>query len=161
LLGMFMGSALAQVLGDVEKDVAPQTLGMVFKNARTGQKKSLEVISEQLKIRKVFLQAIENEQFDMLPGGVYTVGFIRSYAKYLNLDHDAIIEQLKDESFFSPVRLPVVGDEQHFPTTRFVPSGMVFVGLLLVVLCAVAAYFFLDETPIHINWPDTSLKATL
>ncbi len=156
-----MGSALAQVLDDVEKDTSPQTLGLIFKVARTKQQKSLEVISEQLKIRKVFLQAIENEQFEMLPGGVYTVGFIRSYAKYLNLDHDAIIEQLKDESFFVPVRLPTVGDEQHFPTTRFVPSSMVFIGLLLLILCAISAYLFLDESPIHINWPNTVSKTTL
>jgi len=156
-----MGSAAARVLDDVEKDAIPETLGLMFKTKRTNQKITLEVISEQLKIRKVFLQAIENEQFDELPGGVYTIGFIRSYAKYLNLDHDAIIEQLKDESFFTPVQLTTVGDEQHFPTNRFVPSGMVFIGLLLLALCAMSAYFFLDEAPLHINWPNTESKAAL
>jgi cytoskeleton protein RodZ len=148
-----MGIALAKVSEEVDKDVVPQTLGMIFRSARTRQNKDLEAISEQLKIRKVFLQAIENEQFDILPGGVYTIGFIRSYAQYLGLDHDAIIDQLKDESFCSPVRLSSVGDEQHFPTTRFVPSTMVFIGLLLLVLCGISAYFFLEDAPIHINWP--------
>lgn len=156
-----MGIALAKISEEVDKEVAPQTLGMVFRSARMRQDKNLEAISEQLKIRKVFLQAIENEQFDILPGGVYTVGFIRSYAQYLGLDHNAIIEQLKDESFFSPVRLSSVGDEQHFPTTRFVPSTMVFIGLLLLVLCGISAYFFLEDAPIHINWPSVMTKASL
>ena len=156
-----MGSTTARVLDDVEKDAMPQTLGLIFKTERTNQRITLEVISEQLKIRKVFLQAIEDEQFDELPGGVYTIGFIRSYAKYLNLDHDAIIEQLKDESFFTPVQLTTVGDEQHFPTNRFVPSGMVFIGLLLLALCAMSAYFFLDDEPLHINWPNTNSKTAL
>lgn len=158
-----MASALAQVLDDddvAEKNATPQTLGAIFKTARVKQKKTLEVISDQLKIRKVFLQAIENEQFDVLPGGVYTVGFIRSYAKYLNLDHDFVIEQLKNESFFSPVRLSTVGDEQHFPTTRFVPGNMIFVGLSLLILCGIAAYLFLGDAPIHINWP-TPIKPVL
>ncbi len=156
-----MGNAVAKVLDDIEMDVVPQTLGLMFKTERTKQGVTLEVISEQLKIRKVFLQAIENEQFDELPGGVYTVGFIRSYAKYLNLDHDAIIDQLKDESFFTPTPLKSVGDEQHFPTNRFVPSGMVFIGLLLLALCALSAYFFLDDEPLHINWPSTGSKSAL
>ena len=151
LLGVYMGSAAVKVLDDIEMNTVPQTLGLIFKTERTKQKLTLEVISEQLKIRKIFLQAIENEQFDELPGGVYTIGFIRSYAKYLNLDQEAIIEQLKDEKFFKPISLPTVGDMQHFPTTRFVPSGMVIVGLLLLVFCAISAYIFFDDVPVHIN----------
>ncbi len=147
-----MSGVAAQVLENVEANELPQTLGLVFKTQRLNQKKSLEAISEQLKIRKVFLQAIEEEQFDQLPGGVYTVGFIRTYAQHLGLDHDEIIEQLKDESFFLPVQLTSVGDEQHFPTNRFVPSGMVIVGLFLLILCAISAYIFLDDAPVHINW---------
>ncbi len=154
-----MGSALAQVVDNVENDITSETLGAIFKNARMLQNKNLEIISEHLKIRKVFLEAIENEQFEQLPGGVYTVGFIRSYAKYLNLDHDAIIDQLKDEKFFKPISLPTVGDMRHFPTTRFVPSGMVIVGMLLLVFCAISAYIFFDDVPVHINW--SNLKPNL
>lgn len=148
----YMGSVAAQALENVEENEVPQTLGFIFKTQRLSQKKSLESIAEQLKIRKIFLQAIEEEQFDELPGGVYTVGFIRTYAQYLGLDHDTIIERLKNESFFLPVRLTSVGDEQHFSKNRFVPSGMIIVGLFLLILCAISAYIFLDDAPVHINW---------
>ena len=154
-----MNSAAAQVLESV-KDGEPRTLGLVFKTRRLDQKKTLEEVAEQLKIRKIFLQAIEDEQFDQLPGGVYTVGFIRTYAQYLGLDHEVIIEQLKDESFFLPVQLSTVGDIQHFPTNRFVPSGMIIVGIFFLLLCAVTAYVFLDDATVHINW-HTDSKPTL
>ncbi len=87
------------------------------------------------------------------------MGFIRSYAKYLDLDHDAVVEQFKSENFFTPANLPVVGDAQHFPTVRFVSNGMVVAGLFLLILCATAAYVFFDDIPVHINWPQ--LKPTL
>lgn len=147
-----MGIALAKTDDECEVYANLEAVGSVFKTARLQQNKRLEVVSEQLKIRKVFLEAIENEQFEQLPGGVYTVGFIRSYAKYLNLDHDLIINQLKDEKFFRPANLPAVGDAQHFPSTRFVPSSMVVFGILLFVFCAVSAYIFFDDVPVHINW---------
>ena len=147
-----MASALAKMESGYGVYTGPDTIGSIFKSARLHQNKKLEVIAEQLKIRKVFLEAIENEQFEQLPGGVYTVGFIRSYARYLNLDHDLIIDQLKDEKFFSPAHLSAVGDVQHFPNSRFVPSGMIIFGVLLLVFCAASAYIFFDDVPVHINW---------
>jgi cytoskeleton protein RodZ len=147
-----MGIALAASVNSFENRLSSETIGVIFKKARAIQNKSLETISDQLKIRRVFLEAIENEQFEQLPGGVYTVGFIRSYAKYLGLDHDLIIEQLKDEKFFQPISLMAVGDVEHFPNTRFVSSGMVIVGVLLFVFCVISAYIFFDDVPVHINW---------
>ncbi len=147
-----MGVALTRGVDNFENNLCPESIGAAFKKARAIQNKSLETISDQLKIRKVFLEAIENEQFEQLPGGVYTVGFIRSYAKYLGLDHDLIIEQLKDEKFFQPISLAAVGDVEYFPNTRFVSSGMVIVGALLFVFCAISAYVLFDDVPVHINW---------
>lgn len=144
---------------DEKKDLL--TLGQLFKTQRLEQKKSFEDVADKLKIRKVFLQAIEDDQLDQLPGGVYTVGFIRSYAEYLGLDQDAIIEQLKDRHFFQPVQLNVIGDEQHFPSNRFVSSGMILAGLFLLILAAISAYIFLndqDEAPVHINWTTAKIN---
>lgn len=151
--------ALSKVKSGAENDLSPQSLGMIFKNARVGQGKKLEAIAGQLKIRRVFLDAIENEQFDQLPGGVYTVGFIRSYAKYLDLDHVAIIDQLREEKFLQPISLNVVGDSEHFPISRFVPKTMIMVGASLLIFCLVSAYLFFDDLPVYINWPN--LKPSL
>ncbi len=156
-----MGVASVMVTDNLERDALPKTLGTILRQERLRQKKSLDLVSEQLKIRKVFLEAIEQERFESLPGGVYTVGFIRSYAAFLGLDQVAIIDRLKDENFFSPVNLPSVGDEQHFIANRFVPSSMVLIGIFILTVCCIAAYFFLDGEQVHINWPNTSSNASL
>lgn len=47
---------------------------------------SIETAEEATKIRAKFLRALENEEFDVLPGRVYAKAFLRSYARYLELD---------------------------------------------------------------------------
>lgn len=50
---------------------------------------SLEEISETTKISVRFLNALENEEFAKLPGGIFIRSFIRAYATYLGLDADS------------------------------------------------------------------------
>jgi cytoskeleton protein RodZ len=56
---------------------------------------SLQEISAATKISVRFLQAMENEQFDQIPGGVFTRSFIRTYAKYLGLDEDQVLAEYR------------------------------------------------------------------
>lgn len=48
----------------------------------------LENISEATKISTRMLRALETEEFEKLPGGIFNRGFVRSYARYLGLDED-------------------------------------------------------------------------
>lgn len=52
---------------------------------------SLEEISTATRIAVRFLEAMENEQWDRLPGGVFNRGFIRSVARFLGLDEDGLV----------------------------------------------------------------------
>ncbi len=54
---------------------------------------SLQEISAATKISVRFLQALENEEFGKLPGGIFTRSFIRAYAKYLGLDEDRVLAE--------------------------------------------------------------------
>lgn len=54
---------------------------------------SLEEVSEATRISTRFLQAFEEEQWDRLPGGIFNRGFIRSIARYLGLDEDALMAE--------------------------------------------------------------------
>jgi transcriptional regulator with XRE-family HTH domain len=54
---------------------------------------SLEEISSATKISVRFLHALEEEDFGKLPGGIFTRGFIRAYAKYLGLDEDRVLAE--------------------------------------------------------------------
>jgi cytoskeleton protein RodZ len=61
-------------------------LGARFKRARESAGLSLEKIAGETRISTRFLAAIENEDFHLLPGGVFNRGFIRSYAERVGLN---------------------------------------------------------------------------
>jgi cytoskeleton protein RodZ len=69
--------------------------GDKFRKEREKKGFSLDDVSNVTKIGSRMLQAIEEEHFDQLPGGVFNKGFIRAYAKHLGLnDNDAVTEYL-------------------------------------------------------------------
>lgn len=61
-------------------------IGSTLREARNSRKIELAEVEASTKIRVRYLLAIENEEWGALPGGIYTRGFIRSYAAYLGLD---------------------------------------------------------------------------
>jgi cytoskeleton protein RodZ len=65
--------------------------GDKFRRARERKELSLDDVSNVTKISPRMLQAIEEEQFDQLPGGVFNRGFIRAYAKHLGLDSEEAV----------------------------------------------------------------------
>jgi cytoskeleton protein RodZ len=70
---------------------------------------ALEEISAATKISVRFLNCLEMEEFDKLPGGIFTRSFIRTYARYLGLDEDQVLAEYqlvaKPKSDFDPTRL--------------------------------------------------------
>lgn len=52
----------------------------------------MEDIARETKIRVSFLQAIEEDRFDLLPGGVFTRNFLRAYARCLGMDEEGVVE---------------------------------------------------------------------
>ena len=52
---------------------------------------TLGEISESTKISTSFLRALEQEDFERLPGGVFNRGFVRAYSKFLGIDEDAMV----------------------------------------------------------------------
>ena len=72
-------------------------IGEYLKQIRIRNKIALPTVSRELNISFVYLEAIENDEFSNTPGGVYTIGFIRAYANYLNLDSNKIINSATDQ----------------------------------------------------------------
>ncbi len=66
-------------------------LGEEFRSAREARGLSLSEVSEQIHIRSVYLNAIENEDWPSIGAPVYVRGFLRTYARFLGLDaEDAV-----------------------------------------------------------------------
>ena len=65
-------------------------IGETLRRERLKRNLDLQQISNELKLSTRFLEAIENEQFERLPGGVFTRSFVRQYARLLGLDEDEL-----------------------------------------------------------------------
>ena len=73
-------------------------VGLLLKEMRNKQGKSFEEISQELCIRKSYLVAIEESDYNNIPEYPYGIGFIRSYADYLGLNGNEIVRQYKEEA---------------------------------------------------------------
>ena len=67
-------------------------IGGILRDARERKNATFEQIEDATKIKKRYLQALEHEEWDQLPGQVYAKGFLRTYARYLGLDEQPINE---------------------------------------------------------------------
>ncbi|MFG6148846.1 helix-turn-helix domain-containing protein [Halobacillus sp. B23F22_1] len=128
-------------------------IGSRLKEAREEKGLTLEEVQRTTKIQKRYLQAIEKNEFDVLPGKFYTRAFIREYASAVGLDPEQVMEEHKSE-------LPSNEEEQEITYSRVQKSksenrpimggGMskafptILTVVLIVGLLFVAWYFILQ-----------------
>ena len=67
--------------------------GINFKHARESLGLTLQQIATETRIGTRFLEAIEKEEFHLLPGGIFSRGFVRSYAERLRMDPDNAVAE--------------------------------------------------------------------
>ncbi len=79
------------------------SIGERLRRARLEKNIRLDFIARETKIGVRLLQAIEAEEFDKLPGGVFRKSFVLQYARFLGLDGDAIAAELQHVSGFEEV----------------------------------------------------------
>jgi cytoskeleton protein RodZ len=84
-----------------------------FKKARESLGITLEEIAAETKISARFLDAIENERFDALPGGIFSRGFIRSFAQRVGLDPEAAVSEYERLSGTDEFRLTDISGTVH------------------------------------------------
>lgn len=74
-------------------------LGLRLQRSRKSQKLSHEHVSQQLKLNKSYLEALEEGTWEQMPGEVYAIGFLRQYAAFLELDVTNEISLLKSQDY--------------------------------------------------------------
>ncbi|MGD0500826.1 MAG: helix-turn-helix domain-containing protein [Bryobacteraceae bacterium] len=75
-------------------------IGETLRGERLRRNLDLEQIAQELRISTRFLKAIERNQFDKLPGGIFTKSFVRQYARLLGFDEEAIAAEV--DRFLDP-----------------------------------------------------------
>lgn len=86
-------------------------IGIRLREAREAKDISLDALQETTKIQKRYLVAIEEENFQVLPGKFYAKAFIKEYASAVGLDADELLADYKDE-------VPIKEDEEAVQYTR-------------------------------------------
>jgi cytoskeleton protein RodZ len=70
-------------------------IGATLQEARMRARIDISDVEAATKIRAKYLRAIENEEWDMLPGPTFVKSFLRTYAEYLGLDARLLVEEYK------------------------------------------------------------------
>ena len=95
------------------------SFGENLRREREARGIALADISKATKISVRLLQAIEDEEFDRLPGGVFNVNFVRQYARHVGLDEERVVAEFRALTA-DPAEIPV---PQRAGTAR--PEGTV------------------------------------
>lgn len=120
--------------------------GSKLRQERLAQSLSLEEIARQTRISQKFLEAIEAESFERLPGTVFTRGFVRQYAVCLKIDPEPLLERLPRVDL-ETVQLP---DPAYYarPRRTIAWTGAATTGAWIVLAgVAVAGAYFYVERP--------------
>lgn len=81
-----------------ELEIDIEDIGTILKSSRLKSKKSMEEISSELCIRKIYLTALEEGDYDILPPVPYGVGYVRTYARFLGLNEERAVKLYKAAS---------------------------------------------------------------
>ena len=119
-------------------------IGNSLREARLRQGLDLARAEDDTKIRAKYLQALEDERFDVLPAETYVKGFLRTYAEYLGLDGQIYVDEFN--SRFASAEEPVVSSApKRRPRQRASESSFVVValaGIVAVAILVVVAFAF-------------------
>ena len=116
------------------KPKAPKVtkVGAMLKEVRFNQGLKTSDIAKKLCIRKIYLDAIEDSNYKEIPPLPYGIGFIRSYANYLGLNGENIVELYKEETNISePSDIHVLEPQ---PEASMPGMQYIIISLLAIVL---------------------------
>jgi transcriptional regulator with XRE-family HTH domain len=116
-----------------------QSLRNALRVERLRQGLKLDAIAGETKISRHFLEAIEENQFDYLPGGAYRPTFLRQYAHALGLDKQDILKSFRQQ-YEAPTKISPEALQRT--KLRYLPR----VGWALSVVAALLGMHKLSET---------------
>lgn len=127
-------------------------IGSRLREARQNRGLSLEQVEDATRIRRIFLEALEEEKFDQLPADVYARGFLRNYARFLGLDPDPLLKAYRPSYARNSVRLPAVLDEPLRESTARSIGTALFWGLVVVVILGLGLWYGYQEFYLGTTW---------
>jgi Helix-turn-helix domain len=132
-------------------------IGPTLRKARNRRKVGLAEVEETTKIRIRYLKAIEDEEWEALPGEAYARSFIRTYASYLGLDGDRLVEEYAPRPYAAtPAPAPPPRSPRRAPRI----PGRAWTVLVVAALVAALVVVGLTSGGEGTNGPASSPKHT-
>jgi cytoskeleton protein RodZ len=128
----------------------PMSVGAHLRLERERQKLSLHEVAERLRLRAKQLQALEEGDYDSLPGQTFVIGFIRSYATSLGLDAVAVVDLYKSETGASS-KAPDLAFPEPTSEGRMPRISLMGVSALMALLLFAGWYFYLEENTLELE----------
>jgi cytoskeleton protein RodZ len=127
-------------------------IGNSLREARLRQGLDFPEIEQATKIRPKYLRALEDEQFDILPGQTYVKGFLRSYAEYLGLDGQLYVDEYNSRYIHVDEETPLrtrSSSSLGRAAPRFAASVVLvaLAGIAVLTLLVFAAWRYGSSTP--------------
>lgn len=113
-------------------------IGTLLRETREARGISLEKAQADTKIRRLYLKALEEGEYQVIPGEAYARGFLRSYAGYLGLEGLELVRRYREERVPPPAETPAL--PRAVPARSSSRPVLALVGAL--VLVAAATYYF-------------------
>jgi cytoskeleton protein RodZ len=110
-------------------------IGAALKSAREFRGLSLQDVSDATRIRRTYLAALEDMRLEELPSRPFTLGYIKAYAKHLDLDPEEAVNRFKESSPEpdEPLRAPVGVRRERDPRMgAIVASGVLIVSAIIL-----------------------------
>jgi hypothetical protein len=112
-------------------------IGASLREARMRQRIDISEVEAETKIRAKYLRALENEEWNLLPGPTYVKSFLRTYADAVGLDGRLLVEEYKlRHERLSDIELQPIAPPRARDRDRRRPSGGVPRGWLVAVVVA-------------------------
>jgi cytoskeleton protein RodZ len=117
-------------------------IGATLREARMRARIDISEVEASTKIRAKYLRALENEEWDLLPGPTYVKSFLRTYAESLDLDAKLLVDEYKlrhehlSEVEMQPINAAAPGRERRRQgpvIPRWVVLVVIFVGLIVAL----------------------------
>ncbi len=123
-------------------------VGQALREARLERGIDLTEVERVTKIRVKFLRAMEEDRWKELPAPAYALGFLQTYARYLDLDDEALAEQYREnvepDDAGEPIPSGIIhsGTIEHQRSLRpaiFVFGGLVAVAAVALIVTAIGS----------------------
>ena len=136
-------TSISDVITEAFDNIELTTIGKLCLDARVNKSLTQEQASALLKVRVKIIKDFENgDQID-LPGTAYKIGFVRSYARLLELDSDLLVQEFKESIEINDFKEEYKFLSPEIHNTKILPIGAVV--SFVIVLVVYSGWYYTDR----------------